>query len=142
MNEIIKEDIKNLVYSLANSYNTQYSLDFLYDRYIPNIIIKCDKPKKKRIVTFKKSNTIPSYDNRCMARCWGGKHTVKYNPITKKWTYGLQCSRTKSHGHYCLTHYKQSKLSKGLTHGNFNQEPPHPHYLKYKNKIEYYFKIN
>ena len=34
----------------------------------------------------------------------GGKHSVKYNPITKKWTYGTRCKRTIYHDKFCKTH--------------------------------------
>jgi hypothetical protein len=142
MNDIIIEDIKNMINSLNNNYKSKYSLEFLYERYIPNISIekKTDKNIKKRI-KLKKKNKIPELKYRCIARCWGGEKSVSYNPITKKWKYGYQCTRYKSIDKFCLTHYKQFKSSIGLTHGIYTNEPPHPHYLKYKNKIESNFNI-
>ena len=126
----IKNDIYNLCYSLHIKYNID--LDLLLKTYIPNISF--NKPKKIniKIKRFK----------QCKARCWGGTHTVKYNPITKKWSYGTQCTRNSiKNSHYCLTHYKLSLKKKGLPHGNFHQNVPHPHYIKYKQKIEKYFHI-
>jgi hypothetical protein len=142
MNDIIIEDIKNMIQSLNNNYNSKYSLEFLYERYIPNISIekKSVKISKKRI-KLKKKNKIPELNYRCIARCWGGEKSVSYNPITKKWTYGYQCTRHKSIDTFCLTHYKQLKSSSGLTHGIFSDDPPHPHYLKYKHKIESKFNL-
>jgi hypothetical protein len=142
MNDIIIEDIKNMINSLYNNYNSKYSLECLYERYIPNISIekKSDTNIKKRI-KLKKKNTIPELKYRCFARCWGGEKSVAYNPITKKWKYGYQCTRYKSIDTFCLTHYKQFKSSVGLTHGIYSNDPPHPHYLKYKHKIESKFKI-
>ena len=137
MNDIIIEDIKNMIKSIHIESN--YSLEFLYERYRPNIIIQYPKIKKKRIVTTKKHNFIPPNYNRCIARCWDNGNT-QYNPITHKWIYGSQCSRYKSKSNYCITHYKQY-ITNTLKHGNYNQLPPHPHYLKFKNKIEKKFKI-
>ena len=138
MNEVIIQDITNLVKSLFYTYNSELELNDLLKRYIPNISIekKTEKIKKNKKIKFKKKNYIPHNSHRCIARCWGGQSSVLYNPMTKKWTYGRQCSRYKSNGAYCLTHYKQSISSLGLTHGIFTEHPPHPHYLKYKNKIE------
>ena len=142
MDDIISEDINKLVNFLYINYNSEYSLEFLLNRYTPNISIekKSTKPKKK-LIKFKKKNCIPHNNNRCKARCWGGLESVKYDPINKKWFYGKQCSRHKSHKNYCVTHYKQSISSYGLHQGNIDEEPPHPHYLKYKNKIETKFNI-
>ena len=143
MNDIISEDINNLIVFLYSQYESKYSLEFLLKRYIPNISIekKTVETKKKKIIKFKKKNSIPINKNRCKARCWGGLESVKYDPINKKWYYGKQCVRHKSNGNYCLTHYKQSISSYGLHQGNIDEEPPHPHYLKYKNKIEKKFNI-
>jgi hypothetical protein len=142
MENVISEDIINLIKFLHNKYNSKYSLEFLLNRYTPKISIEKNSTKpKKKIIKFKKKNYIPHNINRCKARCWGGEESVKYNPISKKWSYGTQCSRHKSNGDYCLTHYKQSVSSYGLHQGNINEEPPHPHYLKYKNKIEIKFVI-
>ena len=117
----------------------KFSLQFLYQRYKPNIIIESPKPKRKRIVYSKKNNFIPPNYNRCIARCWNNGIT-HYNPISKKWSYGSQCSRYKSKYNYCITHYKQY-ITNTLKHGNYHQSPPHPHYFKFKNKIEKQFKI-
>ena len=149
MNDIISEDINTLINFLYIKYNSKYSLEFLLNRYTPNISIekksveKKKKNKKKKIIKFNKKipKKYPHNKNRCNARCWGGLETVKYDPINKKWSYGKQCSRYKSKGRYCLTHYKQSISSYGLHQGNIDEDPPHPHYLKYKNKIETQFNI-
>ena len=130
---IIKNDIYNLCYSLHIKYNID--LDILLKTYIPNISL--NKPVKK-IIKVKRFKRF----KRCKARCWGGKHSVKYNPITKKWSFGTQCMRNSiNNSHYCLTHHKLSLKKNGLKHGIFNQDVPHDHYLKYKQKIENYFNI-
>ena len=139
MNQVITQDIHTLIESLALCYNSKFSLSFLYKRYTPTITIQSPIQKKKRIVTSKQQNFIPPYYNRCIARTWNNGLT-QYNPITQKWSYGLQCSRYKSKSNYCLTHYKQF-ITNTLKHGNFNKPPPHPHYLKFKYKIEKQFKI-
>jgi len=139
MNHVITQDIQCLIESLAQSYNSKFSLPFLFQRYNPNIIIQSPKKKKKRIVSSKNNNFIPPNYNRCIARCWD-KGNTHYNPISKKWYYGSQCSRYKSKYNYCITHYKQY-ITNTLKHGNYYQYPPHPHYLKFKNKIEKKFKI-
>ena len=143
MNDIISEDIHNFITYLYFQYDSKYSLEFLLKRYSPNISIekKSVETKKKKIIKFKKKNSIPKNEHRCNARCWGGLESVKYDPINKTWSYGKQCVRHKSHGDYCLTHYKQSISSYGLHQGNIDEEPPHPHYLKYKRKIENKFNI-
>ena len=145
INSIIKEDIYNLLYSLNYIYKIN-NLELLLKRYIPNITIeKTPIKKKKRKYTLtkkKKSHSIPSYNNRCKARCWGGKQSIKYNPITKKWTYGTLCKKQKINGsNYCKIHHKQSLTSYGLTNGDFDSTPPHPHYNKYKNEIIKRFNI-
>ena len=131
---IIKNDIYNLCYSLHIKYNID--LDILLETYTPNISF--NKPVKKPVKKIIKVNSF----KQCKARCWGGKHTVKYNPITKKWTYGTQCMRNSiNNSDYCLTHHKLSLKKNGLPHGRFNENVPHDHYLKYKQKIEKYFNI-
>lgn len=151
MNNIIINDITLLINHLYNNYNSKFDLDFLYKRYIPNISIEKknekseNKSNKYNSNKYNKSNKqkkyIPVKCNRCIARCWGGEKSVKYNIITKKWTYGTQCSRYKFREKYCLTHYKQSISNYGCTHGIFSEDPPHPHYNKYKYKIETLFKL-
>ena len=46
MNQIIVEDIENLIKSL-HEYNSQFSLEFLRSRYLPDINIKKPKTTKK-----------------------------------------------------------------------------------------------
>ena len=146
MDNIIIDDIKLLINYLYN-YNSSFDLDFLYKRYIPNISIeKKNEIKLNKTIKLnkkkKKPNYIPSKCNRCIARCWGGEKSVKYNIFTKEWTYGTRCSRYKFRSDYCLTHFKQSISNSGCTHGIFSEPPPHPHYNKYKIKIEKMFQIN
>lgn len=145
MNNIIIDDIKLLIKYLHTNYNSKFNLDFLYERYVPNISIekknKIPENKSTKLKKNKKKNYIPANCNRCIARCWGGEKSVTYNIITKKWTYGTQCSRYKFRANYCLTHYKQSISNYGCTHGIFSEDPPHPHYNKYRNKIEKFFKL-
>lgn len=129
MIKAINQDIYNLLYSLHITYNIDLYL--LLNTYMPNIIFK-----NKKKITLQKSN------NQCKARCWGGKKFVKYNPLTKKWTYGFQCKRkTIQNKQYCLTHYKLSLRTHKLPHGDFDSKVPHIHYNKYKQKIEKKFNI-
>lgn len=140
LDEIIKNDLHNLCLSLIK-YNKTLSIDFLKERYYPTILLK-NKQIKKRKKYKTKINQIITSNNRCTARCWGGnKNNVKYNPIQKKWYYGTRCSRMKRQSSYCLMHYKQSKASRGLPHGDYFKDPPHPHFYKYKRKIENRFNI-
>ena len=154
INSIITQDIYNLIYSLNHLYNIN-NLQYLLNRYLPNISIQNktktktktkfivnNKQKQKHKQKYKHKHSIPHPNFRCKARCWGGKDSVKYNPITKKWTYGTLCSKKKIHNSdYCKTHHKQSLTSYGLTNGNFHEPPPHPHYEKYKNIIKQKFNI-
>ena len=143
MNQIIVEDIENLIKSL-HEYNSEFSLEFLRSRYLPDITIKKPKPTKK---TYQKRSTqtskhfVPDQQYRCIARCWGDDPPVKYDVKTKTWIYGKQCSRYKTNGDYCAIHYKQYLSPQGLKHGVFSRDPPHSHYNKYKKKIENRFKI-
>tara|TARA_Y100000022_G_C13059245_1_gene288075 strand:- start:184 stop:633 length:450 start_codon:yes stop_codon:yes gene_type:complete len=140
---IIKEDISNLLYSLNFIYDIN-NLDLLKTRYMPNISVQKKPKKRKKYNVKKKTKTfkIPDSNMRCKARCWGGKESVKYNPITKKWTYGTLCKKHRiKNSNYCKTHHKQSLTNYGLTNGDFDSEPPHPHYEKYKHDIIKKFNI-
>lgn len=145
INDIISQDIYNLIVSLNHLYNIN-NLQLLLNRYLPNITINTkQKHIKKHTTKNRKKHSfhkLPHSNLRCSARCWGGKHSVKYNPITKKWTYGTMCKKTKLHNSkYCKIHTKQSLTSYGLTNGDFFESPPHPHYNKYKNIIKHRFNI-
>ena len=143
MNQIIIDDIENLIKSL-HKYNSKFSLEFLRNRYLPDITIKKPKINKK---TYQKRKTqtskrfVPEQRYRCIARCWGDDPPVKYDVKNNNWIYGKQCSRYKTNGDYCAIHYKQYLSPQGLKHGVFGREPPHSHYNKYKKKIENRFKI-
>ena len=137
---IIKKDIYDLCISLQK-YNKSLSIDFLKGRYYPTILLKNKQIKKRQKYKTRITKIINS-KNRCTARCWGRtKNNVKYNPIQKKWYYGARCTRRKKQSSYCLMHYKQSKTSEGLPHGDYFKDPPHPHFYKYKRKIENRFNI-
>jgi hypothetical protein len=142
----IKLDIYNLLYSLNYIYNIN-DLQLLTNRYLPNITTNNNNNNTN---TNTNNNTNNNNNNtyyknikyRCNARCWGGKHTVKYNPITKKWYYGTRCTRyTNNNNQLCKTHHKLSLTSFGLPHGTFDSIPPHPHYNKYKISIQRKFNI-
>ena len=143
MEAIIIEDIQNFIEALYK-YSNKTPLNVLKDRYIPKISIKKEK-KKSKILSKPRSvskHFIPSDNYRCIARCWGDKHPVRYNTKTMSWIYGKRCSRYKCNNtDFCNLHYKQFISRKGLSHGVFNKDPPHSHYNKYKNKIENRFKI-
>lgn len=111
-----------------------FTIHDLYDKYhINNILIKhhlqtTNKPNPKPI---NNNNTISNTinHNKCMARCWGGKDFVKFDSKSNKWFYGYQCNNKKyNNSQYCKIHLKQTNL----THGRIDQQPPHPHYNKYK----------
>tara|TARA_Y100000591_G_scaffold332395_1_gene369530 strand:- start:1811 stop:2254 length:444 start_codon:yes stop_codon:yes gene_type:complete len=143
MDQVIQSDIENLIECL-HQYNSQFSLDFLRNRYLPNITIK--KPKLVKKTYEKRSNKtskhfVPKQQYRCIARCWGDNPPVKYDVKTKSWIYGKQCSRYKTDGDYCAIHYKQYLSPQGLKHGVFSRDPPHSHYIKHKKKIENRFKV-
>ena len=144
MNSIIINDIHNLISFLFNNYNlSKNNLDFYLKRYSPNISIENNFRKKNKLIKKKKkyNHYIPHTSQRCIARIWGKPPYVSYDMSNKKWIYGTRCSRYKHKNRLCLTHYKQSISKYGLTHGSFFNEPPHLHYLKYKNKIKKKFKI-
>ena len=143
MEQILEDDIENLIKCL-HQYNSEFSLEFLRNRYLPNITIKKPKVVKKTYQKRSKKTSnhfVPHKKYRCIARCWGGETPVKYDVKTNTWIYGKQCSRYKTNGDYCAIHYKQYLSPQGLKHGVFSRDPPHCHYNKYKKKIENRFKI-
>lgn len=147
MNQVLIEDITELITHLYNTYNSEYSLEQLLEKYLPNISIEkkseiSEKNIKKNKLKKNKQHSIAPDENRCIARCWGGEESVKYNPITEEWTYGVRCKRFKSKDKFCLTHYKQFISNNGLTHGIYNREPNYIKYKIIKNKIEKRFKID
>ena len=115
-------------------------------------IKKVDKPSDETHDKSKDNN------NQCIARCWGygtfkvkqdlekniysiGSY-IKYNKNQDKWIYGIQCSKKKVAGsRYCGIHLKQLQNYNYLTHGIFNELPPHQHYDKYKQKISIYIAL-
>lgn len=133
-NKTIIDEHNLFLEQLFHKYGTlgNFTILDLYDKYhINNIIInpipKSNTIKKPSNTIKKQSNTI-NYNN-CTARCWGGKEYVHYDSISNKWLYGYQCTNKKySKSDYCKLHLNQSTL----THGRIDQEPPHPHYNKYK----------
>jgi hypothetical protein len=139
LQKIIIEDIFNLLLCIHLKFNIP--LNLLLKRYIPNFKI-ITKIKRKRTKLPRKSTYKFNDIARCMARCWGGEKSVKYNMADKKWTYGYRCKRHKyGLNNYCITHLKQAKKNGHPGHGDYNTTPPHLHYYKYKNKIEKRFKI-
>lgn len=139
LEEILKQDIFNLLQCVSIKFNIP--LNILLKRYIPNVKIY-NKIKRKRTNYGKQPNFKFPNNYRCIARCWGGKKSVKYIVKDKKWIYGSQCKIHK-YGltNYCLTHLKQVKKKGIPDHGDFDKPVPHNHYLKYQNKIENKFKI-
>ena len=137
INKTLLEDHKRFLKSIYLKYGELggFTMDYLNEKYkIDNILIipnSNNKPKKQ----IRKLKEV-DMRYRCMARCWGGETSVKYDSITNTWSYGYQCKRTKQIGlDYCGIH--QAEIEKGyLTHGRIDGEVPHPHYDKYKLKIE------
>ena len=137
--DILKQDIFNLLQAISIRFNLPLKL--LLERYIPNVKIY-KKIKRKRSNYGKKAPFQFPNKYRCIARCWGGKDSVKYIVKNKKWIYGTQCKIHKyGTTNYCLTHLKQVKKKGHPEHGDFDKPPPHNHYLKYQNKIEKRFQI-
>ena len=136
INYAIYQDIYNLLYSLHSQY--QIDLEILLYRYMPNINIENNVNKQPRKNKKKTKHSVAPNSQRCMARCWGcwtKDKAVSYNEDSKTWTYGTQCPRKKqTNSDYCGTHYKQSLRPTGLSHGRFDQPPPHLHYVKFKKK--------
>lgn len=139
LEEILKQDIFTLLQHVSIEFNIP--LDLLLKRYIPKVKVY-KKIKRKRTDYGKKPAFQFPNKYRCIARCWGGKESVKYIVKDKRWVYGTQCKIHKfGTTNYCLTHLKQVKKKGTPEHGDFDKAPPHNHYLKYKNKIEKKFKI-
>ena len=139
LEKILQEDILILLKHISIKFNIDINL--LLERYIPNIKLY-KKIKIKRLNYIRKPLFKFPNKYRCMARCWGYKESVKYIVKDKKWIYGTQCKKRKfGLTNYCQIHLKQVKKKGIPEHGDFNNPPPHNHYLKYKNKIEQKFKI-
>ena len=128
--ETLNSDFNNFLESISNRFGLLGNFDksILIEKYpFDKLIINKKNPNKKII------HRIAPNNYRCSARVWGGKESVYYCPRQKKWVYGNQCSRScYQNKKYCKTHYNQSISDHGLTHGDFNKDPPHNHYLKYK----------
>ena len=78
-----------------------------------------------------KKHTIAIDQNRCMARTWGGSHSVKF--IEGKWICGNQCKRNRQNEtEYCGIHNNLIIKNNCLTHGRIDEEVPHDHFDKYK----------
>ena len=142
INTVICNDIIKLINELSklSKQKEKFGHDFFLRRYLPNIVYrkkhtyKRKKYKKRKFIVLEKHK-------QCTARFWCDSNNARYDPIKQKWYYGKRCSRKKKIGNYCMMHYKQSKTSRGLPHGNYFEDPPHPHFYKYKNKIELKYKI-
>ena len=134
INFTINQDIYNLLLSLHNEY--QIDLETLIFRYMPNISIEKKVVKQTRKNKKKTKHSVAPNEIRCMARCWGcwtKDKAVTFNSENNTWTYGTQCPRKRNNeSDYCGTHYKQSLRPNGLSHGRFDEDPPHMHYLKFK----------
>ena len=75
------------------------------------------------------ASNIPQ-ENRCCARVWKDPPLVYYNQKDNKWIYGEQCTRKRKKSHnVCGIHINR------LTHGLYNEEPPHNKFYKYKYEI-------
>ena len=138
INFAIYKDIHNLLYSLHHEY--EIDIETLIYRYMPNISVEKKVIKKTRNNKKKTKHSIAPSDIRCMARCWGcwtKDKSIEYDAETDTWTYGTQCPRKRTgESDYCGTHYKQSLRPEGISHGRFDEPPPHNHYLKFKKLIE------
>ena len=136
LNEIINEIINDDYNKFLNNIYTKFEKDipissdiFINNYSLNKLIFVPEKPKKK----YNKKKI--SQSDRCMARTWGGKGSVKYDSINKLWNYGYQCSRKKNNCDYCTLHYQQTLRPSGLSHGRIDGPVPHNHYLKYKLSI-------
>lgn len=139
LEEVIKQDIFKLLQCISIRFNIP--IDKLLKKYIPNVEY-FEKPKRQRTNYGREENFKIPEKYTCVARCWGGKDTVKYIVKDKKWIYGTRCKIHKyGTTYYCLTHLKQVRKNGIPDHGDFDKPVPHNHYLKYKNKIELKFSI-
>ena len=142
---VINNDINNLLNELIPLADAAYNKDFIKNRYMPCVKIKKKKKRNFKINTTRKkyvNHYVPSCNYRCIARCWGGEESVKYDPFKKEWSYGTRCKRRRvNKSEFCQTHLKHKNSMEGLRHGIYNLDPPHLHYLKYKRKIEKRYNI-
>lgn len=135
MEELIKHDISNLLYSISINYNID--LEILRDRYIPILNIEKKKFKFKRKIkprstTLTSSKTQPH--TQCAARVWADGN-VTFDEQSDSWIYGAQCSKVKyASKPYCPLHLKIIEKHGDLVHGDFFKPPPHPHFEKFKHK--------
>jgi len=137
INHTLLEDHQKFLKSIYLKYGDigEFTLEYLKEKYkIDNILVVPNSNRKSKKTIRKLTELEPRY--RCMARCWGGEESVKYDYNTNTWTCGYQCKRKKQSGlDYCGIH--QNEIDNGyLTHGRIDGEVPHPHYDKYKIKIE------
>lgn len=132
-NKIIIDEHNSFLEHIYLKYGKlgNFTLQELYDRYHIDYIFLSPNESKKYT-----RPTTPTPENRCMARCWGGAKSVKFDQDSKKWKYGYQCHKRKTNlTDYCGIHLRE--INKGyLTHGRIDGPVPHPHYNKYQKKIE------
>ena len=160
--EVLKKDHDNFLESLVLKYGNigNFTKNDLIEQFpFETVDVILEKEKK----TYKARNTDNTQrrqiekkysNNRCQARCWGGDpkkitynkstktwslgNLVSYNETTKKWTYGFQCKNVviEEDTQYCGTHLNQINSKWGyLSQGRIDEDPPHPHYEKYKRKL-------
>ena len=127
--DILKEDYDAFLHSIVENYGELGN--FTYKDLSNNFPLEKIIFYKKKLIKFSKpreKNFIPPDRFRCNARVWGGPTSVR--KINNKWCYGHRCSRYKIHKtNYCKTHLKT------LPHGDFDKNPPHNHYNKFKQQI-------
>jgi hypothetical protein len=158
--EVLRKDHDNFLESLVLKYGSlaDFTKSDLVEQFpFEKVDVVLEKEKK----TYKKRNSNQKckiekkYDNnRCQARCWGGNpknitynkstkiwsmgNLVSYNENNQEWTYGTQCTNVvlEKDTQYCGTHLNQINSKWGyLSQGRIDEEPPHPHYGKYKKKL-------
>lgn len=154
----VKQDHYNFLYTIFHKFGHigNFSFQDLLKQY-PFKQINLYKIDSINSIIQPKIQII---NNQCMARCWGqGSYKIQfdrennkwyigsyitYYPNTNKWLYGTQCKRNaNNNSQYCGIHLNQlNSDSFCLTHGRIDQEPPHPHYDKYRRKILMHIAIN
>tara|TARA_Y100000590_G_C15707925_1_gene1009304 strand:- start:1092 stop:1502 length:411 start_codon:yes stop_codon:yes gene_type:complete len=134
MQHIIEHDITHFLFSISIKYNID--LEILRDRYIPIITIEKKKYIIKRKINPRKEPTTTTHpETRCSARTWNNGF-VAFNNDTNQWICGGQCTKPKyANKPYCPQHLKLIDKHGELVHGDFFRPPPHPHFEKFKQKL-------
>ena len=127
MFEVLNDDYNMMLTTLYNTYGLDKytTLEHIKEKYTLNRLVFHKQPKLVIRKKLKNNITTPPDCNRCIARVWGGKDSVKKHGSS--WVCGHRCKRNRNNGNdFCQLH------SIKQPHGIYNLVPPHNHYDKYK----------